>query len=538
MGKNTPISFSIALAMITLVGDASAQERVFADIRLDYHDPRPTFRTSPDADTFRDAAHKPNVLFIAVDDMNDWVGYLGGYAGEIHTPNFDRLAERGLAFTNAHCPSTVCNPSRTAIMTGLRPSTTGIYDNGQWWRPTLSGVATLSEHFRAHGYHAVGGGKVFHHTLGNNPPELWDEFFPQVQDSPWHYDYPVPGQHVPKKGLHWPDGFPLNGIKNVAQGKKPPANYREFDWGPFDKPSFDMGDGQMIQRAADYLSKPSEKPFFLATGIYRPHLPWYAPRQYFDLYPLETIELPEIKEDDLDDVPPVGRELAAARLADFELVKESGQYRAAVQAYLASISFADAMVGRLLDALDESPHAENTIIMLWSDHGWQHGEKGAWHKRTLWERATHVPFIIVVPGVTTAASTCQGPVNLIDAYPTLIELCGLETKPELEGVSLVPLLKNVNATWERPSLTTLGQGNHSLRSKRWRYIRYHDGTEELYDHENDPREWTNLADDAKYADVKVALARWLPREDAPEALPKRAYNFDPKSYTWTRKKKE
>jgi arylsulfatase A-like enzyme len=382
----------------------------------------------------------------------------------------------------------------------------------------------------------VGGGKIFHHTLGNNPPDLWDEFFPQIQDSPWHYEYHFPGQQTPKKGVHWPDGFPLNGIKSVAQGKKPPLNYREFDWGPLDKPELEMGDGQMVQWAVKYLSEPSEKPFFLAAGVYRPHLPWYAPRKYFDLYPPKAIELPEVKQDDLDDIPPVGREFATARLADYQLVKEMGLYRAALQAYLASISFADAMVGRLLDALDAHPDADNTIIILWSDHGWQHGEKGAWHKKTLWERATHVPFIVVAPGVTQPGDVCERPVNLIDTYPTLIELCGLKENKELEGVSLVPLLKNVNASWERPTLTTLGQGNHALRSERWRYIRYHDGTEELYDHDRDPGEWKNLANQPEYGPIIETLARWLPKEEAPPARPKAAYVFDPKEYTWEVKK--
>ncbi len=468
--------------------------------------------------------------------MNDWVGHLGGYAGKVHTPNFDRLARRGVAFTNAHCPSTICNPSRTAIMTGLRPSTTGIYNNGQWWRPALPNAVTLPEHFRANGYRAVGGGKVFHHTLGNNPPDLWDEYFPQVQDSPWHYDYPVAGQRVAKIGLHWPEGFPLNGIPNVAQGKKPPANYSEFDWGPFDAPDREMGDGQMVRWAVDYLGKPHDKPFFLAAGIFRPHLPWYAPRKYFDLYPLDEIVLPALKEDDLDDVPPAGRAMAGARLADFNLVKETGKYREAVQAYLASISFADALAGKILDALNTSSYAKNTIVALWSDHGWQHGEKGAWHKKTLWERATHVPLIIAAPGVTPPGAACDRPVNLIDLYPTLAGLCGIEARPELDGTSLLPLLKNPEAAWERPSLTTLERGNHAVRSERWRYIRYHDGAEELYDHQSDPNEWTNLANDSSHDGIKRKLAQWLPKADAPGAPLKGAYRFDPASYTWTRKK--
>lgn len=486
----------------------------------------------------RSRKKKPsNVLFIALDDMNDWISSLGGYSGKVHTPNFDRLGSKGITFTNAHSPSTVCNPSRTAILTGLQPSTTGIYSNGQWWRPALPDVVTLPEYFRANGYHVEGGGKIFHHTLGNNPPDLWDHYHPQVQDSPWHYNYLVPGQHTSKKGVHWPEGFPLNGIGNVKQGKRPPANYREFDWGPFDNADLDMGDGRMVQWAIDFLKKAHAKPFFLAAGIYRPHLPWYVPRKYFDMYPLNQIKLPEVKDHDLNDVPPTGRKMAEARRADFELVKKNGQYKETVRAYLASITFADALVGFLLDALENSSYRDNTIIVVWSDHGWHLGEKQSWHKRTLWERATHVPFFIVAPGITRPGSICHRTVNLIDVYPTLIDLCGLKGNENLDGISLLPLLENPEADWKYPSVTTLGCGNHAVRSERWRYIRYNDGTEELYDCVNDSNEWTNLADDSKYDSIKRQLAQWLPKSDAPSAPSKGAYHFDPNTYSWRRKEK-
>ena len=478
---------------------------------------------------------RPNVLFLSVDDMNDYVGYLDGYGGPSPTPNIDRLASRGVGFTNAHCAAPVCNPSRTAVMTGLRPSTSGIYNNGQWWRPHLADVTTLPECFRAQGYESVGGGKVFHHTLGNNPPGLWDAYFPQVADDHWHYDYPVPGQHVQKPGLHWPDGFPLNGLDAVAQGKRPPGNYREFDWGPMDKPDGAMGDGQTVQWALDYLAQPHDKPFFLAAGIYRPHLPWYAPQDHFAPFALDDIALPELKADDLDDVPPIGKKFAQAHHADFQLVRDADQYQRALQAYLASIHFADALVGRLLDGLDKSPHARNTIVVLWSDHGWHHGQKGAWHKSTLWERATRVPCVIWAPGLAGNGTVCNQPVSLVDLYPTLVDLCGLKPPGTLDGTSLRPVLEEPGQTWERPALVTCGRGNHAIRSTRWRYIRYHDGTDELYDHDADPNEWTNLAGVEEHAPIKAELARWLPQVDAPDAPAKKAYRFDPSSYTWTRK---
>ena len=476
----------------------------------------------------------PDVLFIIVDDLNDWVGCLDGYPG-VKTPNIDRLTRRGTLFTNAHCASSVCNPSRTATMTGLNPSTTGIYNNGHWWRPHLPDVVVLPAHFKASGYQVVGGGKTFHHTLGFNPPDSWHRYFHQVADAPWHFDYLVPGEHTSKPGLHWPQGFPLNQIDEVRLGKRPPANYREFDWGPLDKPDREMGDGQMIAWAVDVLGRTHEAPLFLAAGIYRPHLPWYVPRKYFDMYPEEEITLPEVKEDDLDDVPPPGREMAMARYEDFQLIRRTGKYRQAIQSYLASISFADAMVGRLLDALDASPRADDTIVVLWSDHGWHLGEKLHWHKMTLWERATRVPLVIVAPGVTKPAARCTRPVSLVDLYPTLIELCGLAPKKNLDGKSLVPLLRDPAAPWDRPALITYQRGNHAVRSDRWRYIRYADGSEELYDLATDPNEWTNLADRTEQAHVKEDLSRWLPKTDAPNAPGKGAYKFDPQTYQWRRK---
>ena len=194
---------------------------------------------------FATGEKRPNVLFIAVDDMNDWVGCLGGYAGTVHTPHIDRLAERGLLFENAHCAAPVCNPSRTAVLTGLRPTTTGIYDNGRWWRPALPDVVTLPEYFAKQSYHVAGGGKSFHHTPGFNPPEQWDTYFQQVFDDPWHRA--KPNDALPVQGLDWPQGFPLSGLENVRLGKRPPANPREFDWGPFDRTDAAMGDGQMVE---------------------------------------------------------------------------------------------------------------------------------------------------------------------------------------------------------------------------------------------------------------------------------------------------
>jgi len=457
------------------------------------------------------AASPPNVLFIIVDDMNDWVGCLGGHS-QVKTPHIDRLANRGLLFTNAHVAAPVCNPSRVAALTGLRPGTTGIYGNETKWLDVLPDVPAIPQHFKANGYHVLGGGKVNHHMPGFNRRSDWHDYFDQVFDS--HYqDQLARGLDV--KHFAWPRGFPLNRLEAVRTFSRPPQNANEFDWGPVDKPDAEMGDGRMVDWAVKFLERPSQQPFFLAAGIYRPHLPFYAPRKYFDLYPQDQIILPPIKADDCDDLPEAAREMAANRREDYELVLRENRHRELVQAYLASITCADALIGRLLDALDASPAANNTIIVLWSDHGWHLGEKQHLHKFTLWERSTRVPMIIAAPGVTRPDSRTARPVGTIDLFPTLNELCSLPAITSLDGDSLVPLLKDPAHEWSRPALTTHGQGNHALRSERWRYIRYENGDEELYDHTSDPNEWTNLAANPEFARIRIELAQSLPTTNAP-----------------------
>jgi choline-sulfatase len=434
------------------------------------------------------ATGQPNVLFIAIDDLNDWIGCLGGHP-DAKTPNLDRLAQRGTLFTNAHCSAPLCNASRASLMTGLMPSTTGIYTNQQPFRRVRPDAVTLPMHFMEHGYTAVGGGKIYHGSFPD--PPSWQAYFPsQTQNSPSDPMPPNP---------------PLNGIPNTSH----------FDWGPVDVADEEMGDWQVADWAIEELGKKHDKPFFHAVGIFRPHLPWYVPRKYFDMFPPEDVTLPNINENDLDDIPPVGVKIAKPD-GDHKKVMESNNWRKAVSAYLASTAFADACVGRVLDALDRSPYADNTIIVLWTDHGWHLGEKLHWRKFSLWEEATHNVMMVVAPGVTRPGVRCARPVTLLDIYPTLVELCGLRSKEGLEGQSLVPLLKDAKATRERPALTTYKRGNHSVRTERWRYIRYIDGTEELYDHDNDELEWYNLAGNPKHTDLKAELARWMPKVDAPD----------------------
>lgn len=468
------------------------------------------------------AAERPNVLFLGVDDWRDWVGCLGTNP-QVKTPHLDRLAGQGMLFTNAHCAAPVCNPSRTALLTGLRPSTSGVYANGHWWKPALPDVVTLPRYFRQHGYYTAGGGKLFHHEPGFNDPGAWDEYFHWAEEL---------------RGNGWGGGY--NSKLDALPGRTPLSDVHEhranFDFGPVDRPDADFPDYKVASWAAEFLSKPAKAPFFLAAGMFRPHICWYVPRKYFEMYPLNGIRLPEVKADDLNDVPQAALRLPQVSIPDeHQGVVKKGRWKEAVQAYLASITFSDAMVGRILQALEQGPHKANTIVVLWSDHGYHLGEKSAWHKFTLWEESTRVPLMFTVPGVTKRGARCAWPVSLVDLYPTLVELCGLPVKPGLDGQSLAPLLKNPARPWERPALITAGRGNHCVRTDRWRYIRYADGSEELYDHRTDPKAWNNLAADQRYDAVKRGMARWLPEKDQPEVPSKRAYRFDAASYKWSKR---
>ena len=323
---------------------------------------------------------RPNVLFIAVDDMNDWVGFLGGYPGTVHTPNIDRLAARGVAFANAHCASPVCCPSRTAVMTGLMPSTSGVYNNQQWWRPHNPDLVTIPMHFRAHGYSVAGAGKIFHHTAGGNPPDQWDEFQRiTFQDDPWFRDHKL--NYPWSKTGPFPEGFPFSKVPKLPH---------ENDWGTLpDRSGSEYDDARSVDFAIERLKRKQTKPFFLACGLFRPHLPWYAPRKYFDLHPIADIQLPELRLDDLKDVPEAGRALAKARRSDFEKIKSAGTLGARDPG-LPREHLLRGRPGRPTARKLWTPRLmrENTLIVLWSDHGWHHGQKNHWHKSTLWAEAT------------------------------------------------------------------------------------------------------------------------------------------------------
>ena len=255
---------------------------------------------------------------------------------------------------------------------------------------------------------------------------------------------------------------------------------------------------------------------FLACGFTRPHLPWYVPKKYFDMHPLDRVQLPLVREDDLDDVPAMGRKFARPD-GDHARVTKANAWKKGVQAYLAAITFSDAMVGRVLRALETGPHANNTTVVLWSDHSWHLGEKLHWRKFTLWERSTRNILMFAAPGVTKPATVCNRTVSMMDIYPTLMDLAGLKAPGIQEGESLMSLLRNPQAPKQTPAVTTYLMGNHAIRTERWRYIRYKDGGEELYDRTKDPNEWTNLAGQPGMAAIKQDLSRWLPKHNEPDA---------------------
>ena len=427
-----------------------------------------------------------NVLFIAVDDLNDWVAAYGKQAG-VKTPNIDRLAKQGMLFTRAYCSAPSCNPSRASMLTGVRPSTSGVYLNDQPWRPVMPDVVTLPQYFTQNGYNVMGTGKIFH--------EIYND------TASWPVYYPAP-----------PPLKPVN-VKSNAEA----VVGTKVNWAPLNVSDSLMADFKIAERGIDFLKQDHDKPFFLAVGIMKPHLAWYVPQKYFDMYPIADVKRPVVKPNDLDDVPPAGL-LMAKREGDHRFITNNNSWENAVQGYMASITFADAQIGRLLNALDNSKYKKNTIVVLFGDHGFNLGEKEHWRKFALWEETTHVPLIISAPGIVKPNSVCERTVNLMDIYPTLIDMCGFPARNNIEAVSIFPLLKNPKLTWNYPSLSTWGQNNHSVRTERWRYIRYSDGGEELYDHNNDPHEWKNLALNVKFVHIKKQLAASLPKLNAANAF--------------------
>lgn len=446
----------------------------------------------------------PNVLFIAMDDLNDWVGCLGGHPQSL-TPNLNRLAKTGVLFSNAHCAAPACNPSRTAIFMGRSPHRSGLYDNRQKMREVLPDAEIMPRTFSRHGYHSAGSGKLLHYFI--DAPS-WDDYFPEAK-----LENPFPR-------TLYPENRPLN----LPRGG--PWQYVETDWGPLDATDEEYGGDYLVAEwVSRQLADQRNEPFFLACGIYRPHEPWFVPKKYFEPFPLDSIQLPKgYKEDDLEDLPPEGKRRGPNRY--FAHIQNHGQWNQAIQSYLASIHFADAMLGKVLQALDESPHANNTIVVLWSDHGWHLGEKQHWQKFTGWRVCTRVPLIITVPRgcpglpAGTMPAICSRPVNLLSLFPTLLELCGLPEESQHDGPSLVPLLRDPKSEWSHVSITYLADpGSFAVSGDRWRLIHYANGDEELYDIQSDLHEWKNLAPDTIHAETLADLRAYAPRTFAPKHTP-------------------
>ncbi len=429
------------------------------------------------------SAEKPNVLLISIDDLNDWVGCLGGHP-QAKTPNIDRLARRGTLFANAHCQSPVCNPSRVSMLTGRYPHSTGVYFLSPDLKaaPALNGVLTLPEVFAATGYQTMAVGKIFHR--GDR------RFFQQYGGSNGGFG------PRPKTKISQPHGHPL------------------WDWGAFPESDAMMPDKMAADWAIAKLKQEHDRPFLLGVGFYRPHVPMFVPQKWFAMHPRDLVKLPLVRADDRSDLSQYAIDLTNLKHVSptHQWVKSAGQWEHAVQSYLASVTFADYCVGRVLDALDTGSYANNTIVVLFSDHGFHLGEKQRWAKRSLWEDGTRVPLIVSAPGFAGDRRSNR-PVELIDVLPTLRELTGLDADTKQEGQSLVPLMKNPSAAWDHPAITSFGPGNYSVRSTRYRFIQYADGSRELYDHQKDPHEWNNRVRNPDYKDVLSEHAALVPRAE-------------------------
>jgi arylsulfatase A-like enzyme len=444
---------------------------------------------------------RPNIIFIAIDDLNDWVSPLGVHA-QSQTPNIARLAARGTLFANAHTQAPICGPSRASILTGMRPSTTGFYGQKPALRaaPSTRSATSIFQHFAKNGYHTLGAGKIFHYLSTEAQRAEFETVGPNLDIVPRREKI------VKSEGL---------------------SSYSEIDWGVDDVSGSSASDQAIAAWAANQIASFSadaeSRPFFMAIGFYLPHIPIYVPKRYFDQVPdEEQVMLPPVRNNDLDDVPAIALQLHQWKPnlpgltpvePNLDWLKRHDQWRSLVQAYLAAIRFSDEQVGVVLSALQSSRLADNTIVVLWSDHGWHLGEKGLVGKSTLWERSTRVPLIFAGPGIATG-SVVRSPAELLDLYPTLADMAGLDRPSVLDGQSLRPQLRNARAPRRQPAITSYHYGNFAVRDSRWRYIRYVDGSEELYDHHADPGELDNLACRRNLTPVKRRLASFLPTNAA------------------------
>lgn len=443
---------------------------------------------------YGDEVEKPNILVIFVDDLNDWVGAMGGHP-LTKTPNIDRLAREGTTFLNAHCQAPLCNPSRTSLLLGLRPTRTGIYGLNPGFRnlDQYRDYLTWPQLFQRAGYRTLIAGKVYHHG------------FPKEQKM--------------READEWgpPSAIGVSPASKLIP-PTPMGNHPLMDWGPLPNQDHEFGDYQLATWAEKKIGDlRGDRPWMMMTGFFLPHVPCYSPQRIFDQFSDSEELLPRILENDRDDIPPFAWylhwNLPEPRL---NWVRRNDQWRNLARSYLASISFMDQQVGRLLDSLERNGQNERTLVVLLGDHGWHLGEKGITGKNSLWERSTRVPFIFRGPGIPQGRYS-GNPCELIDLFPTLAELSGVPIPEGRDGESLVGQFAEVPREDSTPAITTHNPGNHAVRSKRWRYIRYADGSEELYDHEQDPNEWTNLAKRDELQSLLTEHRRWLPTSEMPHA---------------------
>ena len=459
------------------------------------------------------AAERPNVIFISIDDMNDWIGPMND--SQARTPNMDRLAKRGITFQNAHTPGVFCAPSRAAIFTGRYASTTGCYENQVYFRDHPE-YRPLQMAFHEAGYATYGTGKLYHHPAGYYDQRGWDEFRVRTEEQKkigwpvdtWNYgNPPLPNPYPHSRFIT--EGREANADKTEGGNDKKESGFMDSGPIPNDKEEL-MSDTMRANWACEVIKRKHEKPFFMGVGFYCPHFPNYAPQKYFDLYPLDQMKAGPIKADDLDDIPEPTRKEKINRSKIHTRLGELGLIPEVIQGYRASTSYVDAMIGRILDALDASPYRDNTIIVLWSDNGYHFGEKGDYGKHTLWERTSNVPLIWAGPQLAKGASI-NASASLVDMYPTLIDLCSLKQDQGLEGKSLASTLKDPATAVDRTVLLPFHKiGGYTMVNQQWRYIHYPNHTEELYNLTTDPNEWTNLASQPAYKEIIDGLKKQAP----------------------------
>jgi uncharacterized sulfatase len=487
------------------------------------------------------APEKRNVLFIAVDDLNNHLGCYGNAI--VQSPHIDRFGKTAVRFDRAYTQFPLCSPSRVSMLTGLRPDATGVYDLQTDFRKgtNIASAVTLPQLLRSNGWFVARVGKMFHYGVpgdigkpGLDDPLSWERaIYPRGRDR--DEEDKVINLNRGEPNPEWSpraasarranQNRPRNAAGNLTQTNRNQARQTNqlgaaLAWHESEGADNEFTDSLVADEAIKLLEEKRGMPFFLGVGFYRPHVPWIVPKKYFDLYPLEKITLPYNPPNDRDDIPPPALWVKRANYG-----RTDEELRGAIRAYYASISYMDQQVGRVLDALDRLGLSTNTLVIFWGDHGWHLGEHGSWQKQSLFEESARVPLLVRFPGMKGNGSSSPRIVETLDLYPTVTEFCGVSAPRSIQGKSLVPLLKNPLARWERPAYTQTRRGTtnnffmgYSVRTDRWRYTEWDHGVRgaELYDHENDPREFTNLAPDARYSAQVREMKRLLDRLQAPK----------------------